>query len=125
MAEHEQIVNLCGELRRAVGAGEDTAIQQAVTTLRAALQPHTGSEERSLFAQLRRDPEFTEHVDSLCGEHQDLATLLGAVEHGDLATFGRFEELLRRHMDREDNGLFPAAAIALGGPEWEWVTENA
>jgi len=30
----------------------------------------------------------------------------------------RFENALRNHIDKEDNGLFPAAAIALGGPEW-------
>lgn len=34
-----------------------------------------------------------------------------------------FENELRDHIDKEDNGLFPAAAIALGGPEWIEVHE--
>ena len=35
--------------------------------------------------------------------------------------FPRFEDALREHINREDNGLFPAAAIHLGGPEWDEV----
>ena len=35
-----------------------------------------------------------------------------------------FENELRDHIDKEDNGLFPAAAIALDGPQWIEVHES-
>ncbi|HET7661133.1 MAG TPA: hemerythrin domain-containing protein [Oryzihumus sp.] len=125
MAEHEDIVNLAGELRRAVERGEPEAVRAAADKVGAALHPHTRSEERSLFAQMRQDAEFTEHIDSLCGEHHELDAGLARVADGDHAAYPAFEQLLRHHIDREDNGLFPAAAIALDGPDWEWVTERA
>lgn len=125
MAEHDDIVNLAGELRRAVERGHPADIRAATDKVRAALDPHTGSEERSLFAQMRKDPEFTDHIDSLCREHELLEGHLTRIEAGDHAAYPLFERLLRNHIDREDNGLFPAAAIALDGPDWEWVTERA
>lgn len=42
---------------------------------------------------------------------------------GNLQATNEFVGLLRRHIDKEDNGLFPAAAIALDGEEWEQVDE--
>ena len=35
------------------------------------------------------------------------------------------EDILRRHIDKEENGLFPAAVIALDGPAWERVVSDA
>jgi hemerythrin-like domain-containing protein len=125
MAEHEVIINLAGDVRRAVASGDASAVRRTTGVLRQVLLPHTGSEEQSLFAQMRQDPEFTEHIDSLCAEHTDIGGMLDRIEAGDHDGFHPFEILLRRHIDREDNGLFPAAAIALGGPEWDWVAEHA
>ena len=125
MAEHDDIVNLTGELRRAVHRGDPEEVRAAVEKVSAALGPHTGSEERSLFAQMRKDPEFTDHIDALCREHELLEAYLTRVEAGDHTAYPLFERLVRHHIDREDNGLFPAAAIALNGPDWEWVTEHA
>lgn len=125
MAEHEAIVDATGLLRRAALRGDQTAAGVAAADLRNLLEPHTSSEERSLFAELRLDPEFTEHVDDLCREHAAIGTGLASVLAGDLAAIEPLELLLRHHIDREDNGLFPAAAIALGGPAWERVVERA
>jgi len=124
-AEHDQIVNLTGELRRAVDGADTAAVRGAVTALKAALDPHASTEEHGMFAELRRDSDFTDHVDALCGEHDDLDERLGRLADGDLSGFPAFETLLRRHIDREENGLFPAAAIALDGPAWERVTALA
>jgi hemerythrin-like domain-containing protein len=44
---------------------------------------------------------------------------------GDVETIGALDHPLRRHIDREDNGLFPAAATALDGAAWERVVERA
>ena len=125
MAEHDDIVNLAGELRRAVEGGDPEEVRAAAGKVRGALDPHTGSEERALFARMRQDEEFTEHIDTLCAEHHDLDALLTRVADGDGAAYPQFERTLRHHIDREDNGLFPAAAIALDGADWEWVDGRA
>lgn len=124
-AEHETIVNATGVLRRATGTGDLASTQAAAQVLAGLLDPHTSSEERSLFAELRQDPEFTDHVNELCGEHRDIDSGLAAVADGDLTRMVALERLLRRHIDKEENGLFPAAAIALDGPAWERVVERA
>jgi hemerythrin-like domain-containing protein len=136
MAEHDELINASGHLRRACDSGDATAITAAIGTLTSLLGPHTRAEEVGLFAVLAEDAEFTEHVHGLCAEHEQIDALLAAVAAaGDTPTTGdpeadrarrrtaydAFEHLLRRHIDHEDNGLFPAAAIAFAGPEWERV----
>lgn len=123
--EHVSIINAVGELRRAAAKGDTPAAHAATDVLRRLLDPHTMSEERSLFAELREDPEFTEHVDVLCAEHRDIDAALAVAADGDLSGVVDLENLLRRHIDKEENGLFPAAAIALDGPAWERVVARA
>jgi hypothetical protein len=124
-AEHEMIVNATGQVRRAAAGGDRTSTRAAAQALAGLLAPHTHSEERSLFAELRLDPEFTDHVDALCAEHRAIDAALEAVAGGDLGGVTALESLLRRHIDKEENGLFPAAAIALDGPAWQRVVERA
>lgn len=118
-AEHEAIVNAAGALQRAAARGDVPSARAAVSALGGLLAPHTAREELGLFAELRRVEEFTTHVDSLCDEHDDLEALLDPVAAGDLARVPALVHLLRRHIDHEENGLFPAAAIGLDGPAWE------
>ena len=121
MREHVDIINATGDLRRAAEADDPARVHAAATTLRGLLDPHTMAEETGLFAVLAEDLEFTDHVHGLCGEHLTLAQLLDRIEAGSHDLFPDFEQLLRNHIDREENGLFPAAAIAFAGPEWERV----
>jgi hemerythrin-like domain-containing protein len=72
---------------------------------------------------MARDEVFTDHIARLCSEHDELDELLARVADGDVNLFATFEDALRDHIDREDNGLFPAAAIHLGGPEWDEVEQ--
>jgi hemerythrin-like domain-containing protein len=120
-AEHDDIVNAAGLLRRAAEAGDAAAGAAHAHALGHLLHPHTEAEEQGLFAELRLDPDFTEHVDALCAEHQALDRHLDMITGGDLSGVHAFVDLLRRHIDREENGLFPAAAVALDGPAWERV----
>jgi hemerythrin-like domain-containing protein len=124
-AEHEQIVNACGDLRRAVSAREAQVVREAAGALADLLHPHTGAEEKGLFAELRTIEEFTAHVDELCGEHIDLDARLASIAGGvpTPAEMDAFETALRRHIDKEENGLFPAAAVELDGPAWVRVHE--
>ena len=121
MREHVDIINATGDLRRSAEADDPARVRAAATTLRGLLDPHTVAEETGLFAVLAEDLEFTDHVHGLCGEHLTLGRLLDRIEAGSHDLFPHFEQLLRAHIDREENGLFPAAAIAFAGPEWERV----
>jgi len=44
----------------AVEGGDPEEVRAAARKVRGALDPHTGSEERALFARMRQDEEFTE-----------------------------------------------------------------
>ncbi len=122
MAEHVEIVNASGTLRRACTEGDAARVATAADALAELLHPHTTAEEVGLFVLLAQDPEFTDHVRSLCAEHADLDAALARIRQGDHDSYPSFDRSLRLHIDREENGLFPAAAIAFAGPEWEQVS---
>ena len=124
MAEHTAIINATTELRRACEGGDPVAVRAAVDGVAHLLHPHTEAEEVGLFTVMRRQEEFTEHIDSLCAEHVTLDAQLGRIAAGEHDLYGAFEHDLRHHIDREDNGLFPASAIALEGPDWAEVDET-
>lgn len=121
MAEHDEIINATGEMVRAAAAGDRERVRETAQVVARLLDPHTHAEEVGLFSVMREQEEFTDHIDVLCGEHSSLDELLEAVAGGDLERAPEFERSLRTHIDKEDNGLFPAAAMSLDGPEWERV----
>ena len=121
MREHVDIINATGDLRRAAETADVALVGDAIALLSGLLEPHTGAEEVGLFAVLAQDPEFTDHVIRLCADHAILDDLLHRVEAGAHHLVPTLELALRAHIDREENGLFPAAAIAFAGPEWERV----
>lgn len=121
MAEHDELINLSGPFLRAAADEDATALEAAAHRIEHLLTPHTRAEEAGLFDLLRREEHIADHIDELCAEHSSLDTQLAAVRAGDFAEAADFVKRLRNHMDREDNGLFPAAAIALDGPAWEAV----
>ena len=127
MREHTEIVNASGALHAACRDGDPQALHAAADRVRALFGPHSVAEEAGIFTVLAEDPDFTEHVHQLCREHVRLEELLdGVVTAPDPAAreaaWAAYEHLLRHHIAREDNSLFPAAAIAFAGPEWERVT---
>ncbi len=119
MAEHVAIINAAAELRN-----RDTEQRErAASALADLLNPHTSAEEVGLFTVLRRQADFAEPVHRLCAEHVDLDASLTELAGGGAAVrqVEQFLSALRTHMDREENGLFPAAAIALSGADWDEV----
>ncbi len=70
---------------------------------------------------MKKDELFTEHVASLCAEHAELDTELEAIEAGDLASIPKMLTLLNNHIDREENGLFPAALAYLDDTQWDTI----
>lgn len=124
MAEHVEIINATGELRAAVRSNEPDAVAAARAVVAGMLWPHTTAEESGLFRVMAQDEVYADHIAGLCAEHESLDTLLAAITPGDADAMARFEDALREHIDKEDNGLFPAAAIALDGPQWVEVHET-
>jgi hypothetical protein len=119
--EHDQIIEAAGVLRRAADAGDAFGVLSAADALSALLAPHTEGEERGIFRELRAVPEFTTHVDDLCAEHDELDAELAGIMAGDSTLVAAFLRRLRLHIDREEDGLFPAAAIALDGQAWDRI----
>lgn len=121
MAEHVEIINSCGRLKAAVAAGDDAGIKAHAHELAHLLGPHTKSEEVGLFNIMGRREEFHDHIEVLCGEHRSLDELLEGIVAGDHSLMDTLEQELRDHIDKEDNGLFPAAASGLDGDEWQEI----
>lgn len=118
MAEHVEIINATGKLRAAVHAGQAEAVETGRAVVAGLLWPHTVAEETGLFTVMARDAVYADHIAALCDEHKTLETLLGELTPGGVEAMARFEDALRAHIDKEDNGLFPAAALTLAGPDW-------
>lgn len=123
MAEHTEIRNALTRLRAGCTARDAEEVVGAATIMRELLHPHTVSEEVGLFAVMREDDLFTDHIESLCAEHASLDDLLERIAAGAHDRYPEFEHTLQHHIDREDNGLFPAAHIAMSGPDWERIDE--
>ena len=118
MAEHEEIINATGRLRGGVHSGDPDGVDDARAVVLGLLWPHTKAEEAGLFRVMATDEVYAGHIATLCAEHRTLDTLLTAITPGDDGAMLRFEDALREHIHKEDNGLFPAAAIALDGDQW-------
>jgi len=119
MDEHEDIVNAAGILHRAADGTDAHGVRESLEETVALLHPHTTAEEQGMFAVLRRNPDFTDHVDILCAEHAALDELAERIRSGERGLIDRFVGELRDHINKEENGLFPAAAIEMDGPDWE------
>lgn len=117
--QHEEITNHTTALRAAARNDDRSGAAAAVEALGLLMHPHTHLEERGLFAEMRKDDLFTEHIDSLCAEHKELDKLSEAVAAGDLSRIGPLLTLLANCIDREENGVFPAALAALDDEQWD------
>jgi hemerythrin-like domain-containing protein len=119
--EHDQVVTLIAEVR---GAGPDRAAELA-RRMAAVLAPHTAVEEQGLFPLLAA--EFPEHVAALEEEHRRIEAVLAEAAGGTPADPGWADrlaatlEVLREHILKEQDGVFPAALISLSGADWDAV----
>lgn len=122
-AEHEAIANAAGRLRTAITSGAENRVD-LLDDLLALLMPHTESEERGLFLELRAEGSLTEAVEQLCDEHDDIHGVLSTVDRAapDWPAVLAALDRLHRHIDNEEHGLFPAAVIALPISAWDRLT---
>ena len=123
--EHDVVVAMIGEVRAAHGEADSGRMAALARQISTVLRPHTEVEEQGLFPLLA--DEFPEHVAALREEHREVEAVLGAASAGtpaDPAWPGRLIdtlELLRDHILKEQDGVFPAALTSLGGADWDAV----
>lgn len=121
--EHDFVVNMIGEARAAHAVSDTARMAGLARQIAAILGPHTEVEERGLFPALTAD--FPDHVAGLKAEHWRVEAALGEAAAGtpdDPAWPARFAEaltLLREHILKEQDGVFPAALATLGAADWE------
>jgi hemerythrin-like domain-containing protein len=130
--EHEQILRLSADIRRAVGRDEHVVAAGLLGTLNAVLELHDAVEELALYPAMARDPELAEKVGTLFDEHDELdrvvRTALAAASGAgsstaDWAGLLKALELLAEHIDHEEHGVFPAAAVSLDPADWELAAD--
>lgn len=120
-AEHDAIVNSTYALQVAFRDQDTEAARTAGKVLAELLHPHTHREQDGLFAEMKKDELFTEHIASLCAEHDQLDTELEAIAAGNFTQIPTMIMLLNNHIDREENGLFPAALAFLDDDQWDSI----
>lgn len=123
--EHEMVVNLVSQVRAAHGAGDVATMAVIARRIAVVLGPHTRVEEDGLFPALEGD--FPDQVAALRAEHRRVEAVLDAAAVGVPAEPGwpdrllAMLEMLREHILKEQDGVFPAALTGLRTADWEAV----
>lgn len=124
MDEHLALLELAGDLRRHLVAGDRAACAALVERLGDRLTRHVGREERGVFAALRDQGDFVEAVEELEVEHVAFDAALAGLDVT-APDFGRrvlaLLAELSEHIDKENLGVFPVAVVTLGARGWETV----
>ena len=123
--EHELVLSLISDVRTAQRNGDMSRMADLARQIASVLGPHTAVEEQSLFPALASD--FPDQIAVLAAEHQSVDAVLAEASAGspDDATWPdrliTTLVLLRQHIFKEQDGVFPAALASLGTSEWEAV----
>jgi hemerythrin-like domain-containing protein len=123
--EHELVLRLVSEVRAARASGDVPRMADLARQISAVLSPHTHVEEQGLFPALA--PDFPDQIADLESEHQRIDAVLGEASAGppqDPAWPERLTGMLavlREHIFKEQDGVFPAALASLRTSDWEAV----
>jgi hemerythrin-like domain-containing protein len=124
--EHEEVVRLISRLRRAHQDGDATRMAKVAREVARVLGPHTQVEEHGLFPALAG--EFPDQIAALEAEHRHIEAVLAEAADGatpsDPTWPDRLKDalaMLRDHILKEQDGVFPAALANLSIEEWEAV----
>ncbi|MEV6348069.1 hemerythrin domain-containing protein [Actinoplanes sp. NPDC051851] len=123
--EHDTVVNLISFVQTAHTAGDRDRMAALARQISRVLGPHTAVEENGLFPLMKAD--FPGQIAALEDEHRLVEKVLGEASVGTpadpdwpdrlVATL----DLLRDHILKEQDGVFPAALTSLSGDDWETV----
>lgn len=122
IAEHERALDHGGEAVRALDRGELDVARERLAAMAAELRTHWRGEENSLFAVMRREELYAQHIEPLMAEHRELDALLDTVDVADPKDQHRVRVAvgdLFEHIAKEEDGLFPASLTTLDGEDWD------
>lgn len=127
-AEHDQVVDLIGLVRAADRRGDVDDMIGLSRRISAVLGPHTLVEEQGLFPAMATD--FPEQIVVLEAEHRRIEAVLGEasdpVVRADPSWPARLIDvlaLLRDHILKEQDGVFPASLSTLTTAQWDRISE--
>ena len=123
--EHDDVVAIISRIPSDLASARLGAVRESCRQILAILAAHTVVEEEGLFPELA--DEFPDHIAALRGEHREIEKVLGEAAGGfpqDPTWPDRLVNvlsLLREHIRTEQDGVFPAARVALDAFQWERI----
>lgn len=128
MDDHVEIRNLTGRIEAAVRDDEREEAVRLLRELERRFGVHNTVEEAGLYLAMTRFPEHEDKAATLYDEHDALDAVIddilatqeqGRLDAVDFCPLLREFDILVAHIDHEENGLFPAAAVALDSDDWD------
>lgn len=123
--EHDDVAAQVGLLRSALAGGRLADVATSCRQILVILAPHTVVEEEGLFPEMA--DEFPDHIEALRSDHREIEKVLSEAADGppeDPTWPDRLLHVLRLlsdHILKEQDGVFPAALIALDADQWERI----
>lgn len=121
--EHERATHLGSEAVRALDRDERSTAAAVIADMTVLLRSHWEGEENGVFRVMAEADElYADYIGPLIREHRELEAFLNSVdldlpEHRERVRTEMVE--LAEHISREEDGLFPATLVTLGGREWD------
>jgi len=123
--EHDAVVSIISQIQHPRPAQRTEDVAELCQQILVILAPHTVVEEEGLFPEMTDD--FPDHIQALRSEHREIEKVLGEAADGppDDPTWPdrlvAVLHLLREHILKEQDGVFPAALAALDTDQWERI----
>lgn len=123
--EHDAVVAVISRVKSSIAGQHLEDAAASCRQISSLLAPHTEVEEQGLFPEMT--DEFPDHVEVLRSEHREIENVLGEAAGGlpdDPTWPDRLTgvlSLLREHILKEQDGVFPAALAALDADQWERI----
>ncbi len=124
MDEHLALLDLAGEVRRLLLAGDRGAAADRLAVLTGHLGRHVRREEAGVFAALVAQGDFTDEVAALEADHRTFDAAVACLDPGADDFADHVSRLLRElddHVERENLGIFPVSVVTLGATGWHTV----
>lgn len=121
--EHDRVVDLIADVRSAHRDGDTDRMAHLAHRIADLLAPHTAVEEDGLFPALEDD--FPEQMAGLRHEYRNIEAVLSETciapswEPAWAERLLSALDLLRWHILKEQDGVFPAALATLRTADWE------